>query len=187
MQKIVSVVEDYTFSIFLVLIILYYIVRTIYSLYEYRHKNIGKILFKFGHNSSFMIFWGIWIFLFIVIMEIFNRLLNGTTYIQIKNIFLIILFILTVPFLVYFGYKKNRICENGIASFSGCWKWTEIEKYDWKLSLNSNTIKYLCITVPKNIFLFGKNQATLKISPKEYLEHKKRIEDYFINIKQTCA
>jgi hypothetical protein len=187
MKEIINVIEDYIFLVLIFLIVIYYITRTIYSLFQYRYKNIGKILFKFRHNSSLMIFWGVWIFLFYIILEIFIFRLKLVTYIHIESIFIIILLALVSLFLIYFGYKKNRICENGIASFSGCWKWAEIEKYNWKYNLNSNTIKYLSITVPKSIFLFGKNQVILKISSKEYLEHKNIIEDYFNNINQTCA
>ena len=186
MQEIVGILEDYIFFICCLLIILYYIVRTLYSFYEYRQKYFGFILFKFGHNSSFMIFWGIWILLFYVLSEIINAQLKGISFIRKENILLFIMVIFIASFLIYFGSKKNRICENGIASFSGCWKLKEIEKYEWKYGI-TNTVKYLCIKVPKNIFLLGKKQAYLKISKKEYLQYKKSIEEYFTDIYQTSA
>jgi len=187
MAENISIIEDYIFTISFVLIILYFTVRTIYSFYEYYHKNMGKNLFKFGHNSSFMIFWGIWVFIYFAVIEIINSKINEILLINIRNIIFIIFIIIISLFLIYFGSKKHRICENGIASFSGCWNWKEIEKYDWTYSLNSNTVKYLCITVPKSIFIFGMNKAYLRISTKEYSEHKKLIEDYLNNHNQTCT
>jgi hypothetical protein len=169
-------------------IFLYFLSRTIYSYYEYYTKNIGKKIFSIGYNSQMMKILGMYPIIIIFLDILFSRI-KGMIYVKIQNIPEFIVFVLISLFYIYYGSKKIDICENGIKTSFGCWKWTEIESYEWKYTYVTYTIKisYLWITIPKNKFLLGNNKVRLKLYKKEYLLYKDSIEKLLYGKSQTSA
>ncbi|MDR0320665.1 MAG: hypothetical protein LBI28_04110 [Treponema sp.] len=168
------------------LLFLYFLSRTIYSYYEYYKKNIGKKVFSIGRSSQIMRLLGVYPIISLFFYEL-QSIIKGITYIYIQNTPIVIVLSLINLFYIYFGYKKIVICENGIKTPFGCWKWTEIESYEWKYTYITNTMKiiYLWITIPKNKFLLGNNKVRLKIYQKEYLLYKDAIEKLLYGKSQT--
>jgi hypothetical protein len=190
-MKIVDIVknlEDIMEIVIGIIIFILFAIRTGYSYYEYSNKKIGKKLFSFGFSSSYMRFLGIFTIIGFSIIELINRM-RGITFINTQNIPFLIILILSSLFYIYYGHRKIEVCENGIKTSLGCWKWTEIESYEWKYTYITNSIKItnLWIKIPKNSFLYITNNVKLKIYKKEYLLYKETIEKLLNENRQTCA